>query len=250
MSIFFVLCAFSLTAEMNSSSISESQVIQSKPASESIQGQPVSGSAVLRTVMQINAGTSADFVVNTIRSAEKIVDGMEALKGKPLKDREAQLRKLITSSLDIPRLGERAMSAYWNKLGKTAKGKKQREKYMSLFRQLLEENYMEQARKYIGGKYTIVIHTEVPSKEGLVTLNGRIKKKDVDVIVEWDLVKEAALWKIVDVRLDSTSLEATYRSSFNRIIKKRGGLEVGFPELLQTMQKRLAELKNGKATKL
>ena len=37
---------------------------------------------------------------------------------------------------------------------------------------------------------------------------------------------------------------------FNRIIKKHGGIQKGFPELMKVMEKRLGELKNGKATKL
>ena len=109
---------------------------------------------------------------------------------------------------------------------------------------------MEQARKYIGGNYILVVTDEVKKDSEMKIVNGRIKKTDVDLLIEFDLVAPKSGYKIADIKLDETSLEATYRSSFNRIIKKKGGLDLGFPELLATMNKRLAELKNGKATQL
>lgn len=213
-------------------------------------GTPVEGSKVLRTVKPVVPGSATEFLISSVKDLEKIVDGMDALKGAALKEREAKLRKVVSHLLDVTRLGQRAMITHWEKLGATAKGKKQREKYMGLFRQLVEENYMEQARKYIGGNYTIILTEESSGVEGATLVNGRIKKPDVDVIVEFLTYRNDSRWHVGDVKLDSTSLEGTYRSSFNRIIKKKGGLDSGFPELLATMQKRLAELKKGKAAQL
>jgi ABC-type transporter MlaC component len=159
------------------------------------------------------------------------------------------MRGVVSGVLDLQTLGQGAMVTHWNALGKTPKLKKMRDKYMSLFQQLIEENYMEQARKYIGGKYQITFTSEdTQSKKPMV--KAKIKKTDVDVLVEFDVLKQKDVWKVQDIRLDTTSLEATYRSSFNRLIKKKGGLDSGFPELLKSMEKRLAELRSGKAESL
>ena len=70
------------------------------------------------------------------------------------------------------------------------------------------------------------------------------------MLVEFRLRKIGEQFRIVDIKLDETSLESTYRSSFNRIIRKEGSLENGFPELIRVMEKRLKELRAGSATRL
>lgn len=216
-----------------------SLVVQLKTPTAPAPDFPIEGSKVIRVTKIPADQTPTKFVVDSVKDLEKIVAA---------KQRETELRKFVSTILDLDRLGQQAMITHWDTLGKTAKGRKQREQYMSLFKKLVEENYMEQARKYIGGSYVMTLTGEQKDAEGNQAVNGRIKKTDVDVLVEFDLLPEKNSYRIVDIKLDETSLEATYRSSFNRIIKKKGGLDLGFPELLSTMNKRLAELKKGKAT--
>jgi len=220
------------------------QTLAPQPAAK-----PVEGSKALQLVGTAAPQSATQFVLDSVIELEKVVDGIKNSTGKAKAEKEAELRRILSTKLDLSRLGQRALISHWDELGKTAKTRAQRERYMKLFRQLIEENYMEQARKYIGGDYVMTLTGEEKGPEGLTKVNGRIKKPDVDVIVEFHVVKAAPSWRISDIQLDATSLEATYRSSFNRIIRKKGGLNQGFPELLSTMDKRLAELKKGKATK-
>jgi len=204
----------------------------------------VVGSGILFTEYSIGEGSPTSAIVKSVVKLEGIVNQLKGKKGAEKKSLENQMRLAVSSVLDLNHLGQRAMVTHWDSLGKTKKFKKMRENYMSLFRQLIEENYMEQARKYIGGNYRITFTSEdAASAKSLV--KARIKKTDVDVLVEFDLVRDGKDWRVQDIRLDTTSLEATYRSSFNRLIKKKGGLEAGFPELLKSMEKRLAELRAG-----
>lgn len=219
-----------------------------KPAGT--QSLSVPGSDILKTIYKIDTGTASDFVVAAVRDLEKVVKEIKKLKGAEERKKEDSLRKMVSALLDLNHLGQRAMATHWDELGKTGKGRSYREQYMNLFRSLVEENYMEQARKYIGGNYVLTLTEESQAGDGSATVKGRIKKPDLDVIVEFELLKVKDAWRIVDIKLDATSLEGTYRSSFNRIIKKKGGLDTGFPELLSTMRKRLAELKQGGATRL
>ena len=214
-----------------------------------ISEKQVPGSKILSTTYDIQKNSASEFVVQGITSLETVVQGLQGAKGKDVQKKENEVKKLVSGMLDLDVLGKRALITYWDELGKTVKGKGWREKYLGIFRQLVEENYMEKARVYVGGKYQIPLTGEETSGQG-TTVKAFIKKTDVDLNVEFILSKTDKGWKIFDIRLDDTSLEGTYRSSFNRIIKKHGGLSAGMPELLNVMSKRLQELKKGKATTL
>jgi ABC-type transporter MlaC component len=213
--------------------------------------KPIEGSQMLWTSIEILPNSGVDFVVRSIKDLEKVVEVINSAKGAESKAAENKLRQMVSGILDLDHLGQRAMITHWQALEKTASGRKQREEYMKLFKSLIEENYMEQARKYIGSNYKLTLTGNDPApKSGITLVTGRIKKTDVDVIVEFDVKKVGEVLKIADLRLDATSLESTYRSSFNRIIRRNGGLEKGFPELLTSMRKRLTDLQKGSATRL
>jgi len=211
---------------------------------------PVEGSNVLLTAYSIAPSSASYFLVNNIRQLEKLVSNYESLgqAGQKLKDLE--IRKVVSSVLDLDHLGEHSLISYWEELGKTAVGRKKRNQYLVLFKNLVEENYLEKARTYMSGKYQIPLLEETADNGSEYSVIGRIRKSDVDLMVEFKILKNQDRFKVVDVRLDETSLESTYRGSFNRIIRKKGGLEQGFPELIRVMQKRLEELKTGNATRL
>jgi ABC-type transporter MlaC component len=207
----------------------------------------VPGSQILSTTYQVVPGSASDFMVKNVLNLEKLVFGIDKIKGPDAKKKETDIKNLVSGILDLDVLGQRALITYWDQLGKTAKGKKQREQYMKTFKRLVEENYLEKARQYVNGKYQIPLISETKTAKDTV-VTAKIKKTDVDLIVEFHMVNNEKGWKVVDIRLDDTSLEETYRGSFNRIIKKKGGADAGLPELVTVMEKRLQELKKGKAT--
>lgn len=190
-----------------------------------------------------------DFLISNIIQLEKLLNTGKQMKENEIQAKDPEIKRVVSSVLDLKELGRGALATHWDALGKTASGKKQRAKYESLFRALVEENYLQKIRHYIGGGHHIYFTGE-SEVGGQTKILARIRKTDVDVIVEFDASKPNGKWIISDTRLDETSLEETYRSSFNRIIRKNGGLTKGFPELLKAMEKRLAELKKGKATQL
>ncbi|MDB5038047.1 MAG: hypothetical protein JWQ35_1575 [Bacteriovoracaceae bacterium] len=210
---------------------------------------PVKNSKMLFTVSPVVSGSFTSFLIQNIVALEKVMEGVNENNEAEIRKRDPQLRKIVSSILDLEALGRAALITHWDALGKTPAGKKQRDRYMKLFHELVEENYMEKIRVYIGGNYKITFMGESQTKKGTVA-EAKIKKKDADLMVDFLAVKRDGAWHMIDTKLDDTSLEETYRGSFNRIIKKHGGLKNGFPELLKVMEKRLAELKKGKATKL
>ena len=56
-----------------------------------------------------------------------------------------------------------------------------------------------------------------------VTVRSRIRQPGAEaVVVEYDLAKTDAGWKVYDVRVAAVSLVATYRTSFNEEVRNRG----------------------------
>lgn len=211
---------------------------------------PIVGSQILLTRYAIPEGSATQFLANEIIKLEKLVGtDTEDQAGAKIKSQEKEIRSVISAVLDLDHLAQRALISHWDDLSKSKEGLAKRAKYHKLFKELVEQNYLEKARTYISGRYQIPFVSE-SVKENKVVVLGEIKKPDVNLRVEFHMVKTPTAYRVQDVRLDETSLEATYRSSFNRIIRKQGGLEAGFPELIRVMEKRLAELKKGEATRL
>lgn len=209
---------------------------------------PVPGSQLLATAYSVTKGSATEKLSTSIIALEKAVEGIGP-DSKVSASQAKEVKRIVSGILDIESLGERSLVNYWAELGKTKKGLALRKKYVGLFRELVEENYLEKARKYIGGKYRIPLLEEKKGARGPVIF-GRIQKADVDVELEFRFQETKAGLKVADILLDQTSLEGTYRSSFNRIIRKHGGLDQGMPELLAVMERRLTDLKSGRATTL
>jgi ABC-type transporter MlaC component len=218
-------------------------------SANAVSATPIAGSKMLFAVSTPKPGSASKFIVESIVAVEKLMEDVSETNEVEIKKRDPQMRKIISSILDLDGLGKLALSTHWSEIEKTAAGRKQLDRYLQLFRQLVEENYLEKIRVYIGGKYQITFLGETTDKRGTI-VQASIKKKDADLIVEFQAWNTTGKWVVRDVRLDETSLQETYRGSFNRIIKKHGGVKAGFPELLKVMEKRLVELKKGKATKL
>lgn len=244
--IFVALLAFSLEASSNQLSTSSSL---STTTGRDEKAKPVQGSEVLKSTYEIKEGSASAFLAKRFIELEKTVKAFDDTSPEQEVENNSKLRKIVSSSLDLDRLAERALISYWDEVGESKALADRRDEYTKLFKELVEENYLEKAKTYISRKYQIPL-TDESKRRKYSIVTGKIKKPDVDLIVEFKLLQSDGAYRVVDVKLDETSLEASYRSSFNRIIRKQGGIEEGFPELLRVMEKRLAELKKGEATRL
>ncbi len=234
------------------SSIQQTQG-QSLSSGGALKSQPeirVPGSQVLSTSKPIAKDSATGLLAERIVKLEKEINNMPSAKGATAKKMDANVRTMVSEILDLNSLAKGALATYWNDFGKKKSPTlKDRARYMKLFKELVEENYLEKARIYVGGKYQIVLTEENKGQAGISVL-GHIKKTDVDMDLEFQMAKNDEAWRVRDIQLDSTSLESTYRGSFNSIIKKKGGFKAGFPEIMRAMEKRLKELKKGRATSI
>jgi len=221
--------------------------------------KPVPGSSILFTSHDIEPDSPSEFLISHIRKLEEAVANYDLLPEAKQKETDEKIKRLVSQVLDLEHLARQALSAgtvkegklvtYWEELGGSKEGATKRQRYGALFKKLVEENYLEKARTYMSGKYKIPLVGETQEGEKWI-VRGQIEKQDADLVLEFKLAKPNGVFRVTDVKLDETSLESTYRGSFNRIIRNKGGLEQGFSELMGAMQKRLDELKKGGATRL
>ena len=149
-----------------------------------------------------------------------------ALKGPEKEEvRGEQMKKVIYARFDFPEMAKRSLGLHWRK--RTAQEQKE---FVALFADLLERSYRKKIERYTDQE---IIYTkeEVDNKYGVVTTEIADKRENLEIPVEYRVIRHDNQWKVYDVVIDGISLIGNYRSQFNRIIQ-RGS----YDELVQKMR--------------
>jgi phospholipid transport system substrate-binding protein len=148
------------------------------------------------------------------------------------KDLAKQVTESVRSFIDIDQLGKRAMVDQWPKLSKT-----QQEQFLTLLRELIEENYVRGLRANL--EYTVAYTGEAADKDGNLGVTTKIdtqrKGRAYSIVVEYVLVKESGKLRAFDIKTDGVGLVENYRTTFNKIVEKDG-----FDGLIAKMKKKQA----------
>lgn len=149
---------------------------------------------------------------------------------------EKELAKKVTASvrnfLDIDQLGKRAMVDQWAKLTKA-----QQEQFLTLLRELIEENYVRGLRANV--EYTVVYTGETTDKDGNLVVSTKIntqrKGRPFSIAIDYVLVKEGDKLRAFDIKTDGVGLVENYRTTFNKIVERDG-----FDGLIAKMKRKQA----------
>ena len=171
-----------------------------------------------------------------VKQANTTISGLLKQKVPAGSPEEKELAKKVTTSvrsfLDIDQLGKRAMVDQWGKLTKA-----QQEQFLTLLRELIEENYVRGLRANL--EYTVVYTGEAPDKDGNVVvatkINTQRKGRPYSIAVDYVLVKDGDKLRAFDIKTDGVGLVENYRTTFNKIISKDG-----FDGLIAKMKKKQA----------
>ncbi|TVQ78513.1 MAG: hypothetical protein EA369_06700 [Bradymonadales bacterium] len=228
---------------------------------EETQAVAIEGSQIFRKAFEFEKTSATGFVLERLLELERVIRQENNSSGPLVAKQDEEIRRLVSQVLDLESIGNFALGRHYQPLQETELGKKRYAEYISVFRRLVEENYLESARRYLGGNHEISFRSEtktVVREESFEIVEASIRQPDVDLVLQFFVVQEEGKRKIVDIRLDATSLRETYRGSFNRIINPRvreaknqeEGRMAGLSELIEAMSNRLAELQSGGATRL
>jgi len=165
------------------------------------------------------AGDATDQIRGKIdRAIEILKDPALAAKEKK-EERRDLLRKEIEPVFDFEEMAKRSLGPNWR--GRTPE---ERDRFVVLFRELLENSYLGKIESYQGeviryGKETV--DGPYAQVETLVVTPGGL-----EIQLDYRMRKNGGRYRIYDVVIEGISLVNNYRSQFNSILQKSSFLEM------------------------
>jgi len=163
------------------------------------------------------------------------------------KTQDEKLKKVVGKLIDYKAV---ARSALGKKYWKVAEEMGVEDEFVSLLKQLIENNFIKQIRERTGDKYTITYESEEidGNKAKVIALVVAEERHDEETEILYKMKKKGKIWIVTDIETDGVSLVRNYRGQFHDIIKEEGpgNEEAGIQKLLDTMETRLEEIKEGK----
>jgi phospholipid transport system substrate-binding protein len=159
------------------------------------------------------AGDATDQIRGAIdRTIGILRDPALAAKGKK-EERRDLLRKEIEPVFDFEEMAKRSLGPNWRD-----RTPEERARFVSLFRELLENSYLGKIESYQGeviryGKET-VDGPYAQVKTLLVTTKGQ------EFSMDYRMLGDGGRYRIYDVVIEGISLVGNYRSQFNSILQK------------------------------
>jgi phospholipid transport system substrate-binding protein len=184
----------------------------------------------LGTMLAIPVYGSAE--TSPTQTVQESVDTILALlRDKTLEkdDRRAQIRANVKARFDFEAMSQRTLATNWKKATE-----KERQQFMDLFSQLIENTYIGKIEAYTNEKVEYPGEKVKGNKAIVETL---IIAASADIPVDYRLYKKDDAWLVYDVIIEGVSLVSNYRSSYQEIVMKEG-----FGGLLAKMQEKVDEL--------
>jgi phospholipid transport system substrate-binding protein len=146
-------------------------------------------------------------------------------------DRRAKIRAHIKTRFDFEAMSQRTLATNWKNASE-----QERQQFIDLFSQLIENTYIGKIEAYTDEKVEYPGEKVKGSKAVVETL---IISASADIPVDYRLYKKDDTWWVYDVIIEGVSLISNYRSSYQEIVK-----DEGFGGLLARMQEKVNELRS------
>lgn len=161
------------------------------------------------------------------------VDGiLTLLQNKELDQatRRKEMRKVINERFDFRAMSQRTLATNWKKASK-----EQKQEFVTLFSQLIENTYIGRVEAYTDEKVDYPGEKVKGKKAVVETL---ILTASADIPINYKVYqKKDGEWWVYDVIIEGISLISNYRSSYQDIVSKEG-----LDGLLAKMRSKIKEL--------
>ena len=158
----------------------------------------------------------ADSPINQIKqTVDKVLDilkNKELKRPEKTKERRALIRKAISERFDFEEMAKRSLALHWRK-----RTSDERKEFVTLYTDLLERSYIKKIESYTGEKILYV--NEKVNGEYAEVDTKIITKRNVEIPLEYRLLKKNGKWEVYDVVIEGVSLVNNYRTQFNKIIR-------------------------------
>ncbi len=157
---------------------------------------------------------------------------IELLKDKEM-DREKRrqmLSSLIRKRFEFRIMSQQVLATNWKKANPD-----ERDRFVNLFSDLLENTYMERIEAYTDEK---VEYVNEKVRDDRAIVETIIVTKTADIPIRYKMVIKGDEWLVYDVVIEEVSLIRNYRSSYREIVMKDG-----IEGLLARMEEKVKEMK-------
>ena len=172
------------------------------------------------------AGPAREQVQSAIENATAILNDPNLKSDAKKNERIERLRQVIFPKFDFAEMAKRSLGANWQR-----RTPEEQQEFVKLFRELVENSYMDNIAAYNGEKVNIV--GEKQEKDFAQVNTKIVSNKGEEYAVDYRLLQSGSDWKIYDVVIENISIVNNYRSQFNRVIAKSS-----FEDLLQKLREK------------
>jgi len=180
--------------------------------------------AVFGPAVPARAGEPTEQIRHAIDQGLAIIQRPD-LKGDAKKEpRRALLRKELFPYFNFEEMSRRALGIHWR-----SRTPQERQEFVKLFQELLENSYAGKIESYDGEKI-------VYGKESLDPPYAEVRTKIVtprgdEYSVNYRLLKGGDLWRVYDIVIEGVSLVNNYRSQFADLLDR-----YSFGEMMKKLQ--------------
>lgn len=157
------------------------------------------------------AGEPTIQVKQTVDAVLQVLRNKELKKPEKTEQRRAQIRKIVSERFDFEEMAKRSLAQHWKK-----RTPQEQKEFVPLYTDLLENTYIKKLERYEDEK-VVYLSEKIEGTYAVVKTNI-VTTKEVEIPIEYRLMKEGNQWKAYDVVIEGVSLVNNYRNQFNSII--------------------------------
>jgi len=188
----------------------------------------VSGAAAVLAALWLAgvaaAGAPTDQLHGSIDGVLKILSDPELKKEAKAVERRRAIRAVANDIFDFGEISRRSLAVHWQ-----ARAPAERQEFVALFSDLLENSYITKIESYSGEK--IVYAGDSVDGPLAIVKTRLVTRQGTEVPVEYRMLLRDDRWRAYDVNIEGISLVANYRAQFNTIITRSG-----YPDLVAKLK--------------
>ncbi len=188
-------------------------------------------------VFALSLSVAAAFADSPLSSIQITIDSvLETMRDKDLshpdkkQERRERIGAMIRDRFHFEEMSKRSLAKHWRKRTPAEKAE-----FIKIFSDLLETSYISKIEAYTDEKISYDKETIKKVKYSIV--NTTIITKSVEIPIDYKLILKKDKWWVYDVVIEGVSFVSTYRSQYNKIIKRES-----FAKLIESMKTKLIQL--------
>mmetsp|Transcript_3234 Transcript_3234/g.1921 ORF Transcript_3234/g.1921 Transcript_3234/m.1921 type:complete len:197 (-) Transcript_3234:1901-2491(-) len=130
------------------------------------------------------------------------------------------LWQIVNELFDFIEISKRTLGRNWNLFNPYEK-----KEFVEVFKKFLGNTYIDKIQSEYKNEYFIYLGQE-KIKEKKAVVKTKLVRKDAEIYLNYNMIKQDNSWKIYDIQVEGLSLVKNYRSQFEKILFKRSPVQL------------------------